>query len=117
MVNIVTVTGHASPGIPHTAASRAGAINLSRSLSVEWAPLNIRINCIAVSVIATPGLENYPPSAHPSFDHNPMRRMGDAQDIAEACLYLAAPSGKFITGTVLEVAGGGQVWGEYGPLG
>lgn len=46
-----------------------------------------------------------------------MRRMGDVQDIAEACVYLAASSGKFITGTVLEVAGGGQVWGEYWPLG
>lgn len=117
VINISTVTGHATPGIPHTAASRAGAINLSRSLSVEWAPLNIRINCIAVGVIASPGLENYPPSARPSFTHNPMRRTGDVQDIAEACCYLAAPSGKFITGTVLEVAGGRQVWGEYWPLG
>ena len=117
VVNIATITGRATPGIPHTAAARAGAINLSRSLSVEWAPLNIRINCIAVGIVASPGLSNYPQSARPSFEHNPMRRTGDVQDIAEACVYLAAPSGNFITGTVLEVTGGAHVWGEYWPLG
>ena len=117
IVNIAALTGRASVGIPHTAAARAGAINLSKTLSVEWAPLNIRINCIAVGIVASPGLMNYPETARPSFDHNPMRRMGDVHDIAEACAYLAAPSGKFITGSVLTVAGGAEVWGEYWPLG
>ena len=117
IVNLSTITGRAAVGIPHTAASRAGAINLSKSLAVEWAPYRIRINSIAVGVIASEGLRTYPTSARPSFDHNPMRRLGDVWDIAEAVVYLAAPSGAFITGTVLEVAGGGQVWGEYWPLG
>ena len=117
VINIAKATGHVSPGIPHTAASRVGAINLSRGLRVIWAPLNIRINCIAVGVIASPGLENYPASARPSFDYNPMRCVGDMHHIAEACCYLAAPSGKFITGAVLEVAGGRQVCGECWPLG
>jgi citronellol/citronellal dehydrogenase len=38
-------------------------------------------------------------------------------DVAEACVYLAAPSGRFITGTVLTVDGGGEMWGEFWPLG
>ncbi|MCZ6473497.1 MAG: SDR family oxidoreductase [SAR324 cluster bacterium] len=117
IVNIATITGRATPGIPHTAASRAGAINLSISLSVEWAPYNIRVNCIAVGIIASPGLANYPESARPSFEHNPMRRTGDVHDIAQACVYLAAPSGAFITGEVLNVTGGGHIWGDYWPLG
>ena len=117
IVNIVTVVENAMPGIPHTAASRAGAVQLSRSLAVEWAPHQIRINCVAVGVVASPGLAHYPPSARPSFDHNPMRRLGEVSDVAEACIYLASPSGRFITGSTVEVSGGEQVWGEYWPLG
>jgi citronellol/citronellal dehydrogenase len=41
-----------------------------------------------------------------------MRRTGDAWDIAEACVYLAASSGKFINGEVLVVDGGQQMWGD-----
>ena len=46
-----------------------------------------------------------------------MRRLGRVQDIAQACVYLAAPSGDFINGTVLTVDGGADAWGEYWPLG
>ena len=42
---------------------------------------------------------------------------GDVQDIAEAVVYLAAPSGKFITGEVLNVEGGMLLWGEFWPAG
>ena len=41
-----------------------------------------------------------------------MRRLGDVQDVAEACVYLSASSGKFITGEVIVVDGGQQHWGE-----
>ena len=43
---------------------------------------------------------------------NPMMRAGSSWDIAEATVYLTAPSGKFITGETLTVDGGGQLWGE-----
>ncbi len=117
IVNITTVTGRAAVGIPHTAAARAGEVNLSKSLAVEWAPLGIRVNCVAVGVVASPGLVNYPESARPSFDHNPMRKLGDPHDVAQAVVYLAAPSGEFITGSVINIDGGADVWGEYWALG
>ena len=41
-----------------------------------------------------------------------MMRAGSPWDIAEACVYLAGPSGKFVTGETLTVDGGGQLWGE-----
>jgi citronellol/citronellal dehydrogenase len=104
-------------GIPHTMASRAGQIALSRTLAVEWAPHAIRVNCIALGVFASPGLERYPLSARASFATNPMRRLGDVHDVAEACVYLSARSGRFITAAVLTVDGGGQAWGEFWPLG
>ncbi len=117
IVNISVPVGRAKVGIAHTVASRAAQLYLSKTLAVEWAPLGIRINCVALGVIASAGLEKYPPSARASFAHNPMRRPGDVQDVAEACVYLAAPSAKYVTGSVLTVDGGGQIWGEFWPLG
>jgi citronellol/citronellal dehydrogenase len=117
IVNMVTVLGKCSTGIPHTVAARAGEVYLSKALAVEWAPHDIRVNCVAIGVVESPGLANYPPSARPSFGHNPMRRPGSVQDVAQACVYLAAPSGNFINGAVLTVDGGAEVWGEYWPLG
>ena len=43
---------------------------------------------------------------------NPLRRLGEVQDVAEAVAYLCAPSGRFVTGETLVVDGGHQLWGE-----
>ena len=48
---------------------------------------------------------------------NPMMRAGDEFDVAEAIIYLAGPSGKFVTGEVLTVDGGQQMWGDPWPAG
>ena len=117
IVNISTIQGRAAVGIPHTTASRAGGVALTRSLAVEWAPYDIRVNSIAVGVVASEGLKHYPAEAKASFGHNPMRRLGDVWDVAQGAAYLAGPTGAFITGTHLEITGGEHVWGEYWPLG
>lgn len=117
IINISTIQGRASVGIPHTAASRAGGVALTRSLAVEWSPYDIRVNSIAVGVIASEGLQTYPAEAKASFGHNPMRRLGDVWDVAQGAAYLAGPTGDFVTGTHLEITGGEHVWGEYWPLG
>lgn len=117
IINMVAVLSTLTSGIPHAVAARAGQIHLGKALSVEWAPYRIRVNSVAIGIVASPGLANYPATAKPSFDHNPMRRLGSVQDIAQACVYLAAPSGDFINGTVLTVDGGADAWGEYWPLG
>lgn len=46
-----------------------------------------------------------------------MKHFGDVQDVAEATVYLSAPSGKFITGERLNVEGGMLLWGEFWPAG
>ncbi len=118
IVNIVAVVTRGMPQVAHTAAARAGVIYLSKTLSVEWAPLNIRVNCVAPGSIATEGLNVYPRQAAEDFAvSNPMKRMGDVMDIAQSVVYLSAPSGKFITGEVLTVDGGRQNWGEDWPGG
>ena len=113
IVNIVVVTTHGLYGIAHTIAARAGVIGLSRAVAVEWAPLDIRVNCVAPGVIETEGWNVYTPQARAAYPRsNPMMRAGSPWNVAEACAYLAAPSGKFVTGETLTVDGGGQHWGE-----
>jgi citronellol/citronellal dehydrogenase len=113
IVNIVVVTSHGLYGIAHTIAARSGVIGLSRAVAVEWAPLNIRVNCVAPGAIETEGWNVYTPQARAAYPRsNPMMRVGSSWDIAEACVYLAGPSGGFVTGETLTVDGGGQLWGE-----
>ena len=119
--NIVNVTMVSDRGIPqsaHSCASRAGVLHLAKSVAVEWAPLRIRVNCIAPGTIETEGLNNYPEehlSRHGKG--NPMRRMGSTWDIAEAVTYLCSPAAGFITGEFLHVDGGMQLLGTNWPLG
>ncbi len=118
IVNIVADIWRGMPGIAHTCAARAGVIYLSKSVAVEWAPLGIRVNCVAPGCVETEAFALYPPEGSATFpESNPQRRAGDVQDIAEACVYLAASSGKFITGEVLTVDGGQQLWGDPWPTG
>ncbi len=111
--NIVVVIERGMPGVAHTVAARAGIIGVTRTVAVEWAPLGIRVNCVAPGLIATEGLEVYPPEAQKEFPlANPLKRPGTPMEIAEACIYMSASSGSFITGEVLTVDGGGKLWGE-----
>jgi NAD(P)-dependent dehydrogenase (short-subunit alcohol dehydrogenase family) len=118
IVNIVADFWRGMPGIAHTAAARAGVTYLSKSVAVEWAPLGIRVNCLAPGVLETSGFAHYPPEGLKTYaEANPMKKAGDVWDVAEACVYLAAPSAKFITGEVLTVDGGQQCWGDPWPTG
>jgi citronellol/citronellal dehydrogenase len=113
IVNIVVVTSHGLYGVAHTIAARAGVVAVSRAVAVEWAPLGVRVNCIAPGSIETEGWKVYTSEARAAYPRtNPMMRAGTAWDIAEACVYLGGPSGAFITGELLTVDGGGQLWGE-----
>jgi citronellol/citronellal dehydrogenase len=113
IVNIVVVTSHGLHGVAHTIAARAGVIGLTRAVAVEWAPLGIRVNCIAPGAIETEGWKVYSPEARAAYPRsNPMLRVGTAWDIAEACAYLGGPAAAFVTGELLTVDGGGQHWGE-----
>jgi citronellol/citronellal dehydrogenase len=113
IINIVADIWRGLPGLAHSCAARAGVIYLSKSVAVEWAPNHIRVNCVAPGCVETPAFGLYPPEGTASYyEANPMKKPGDVQDIAEACAYLAGGSGKFITGEVITVDGGQQLWGD-----
>ena len=113
IINIVAPYRRGMYGLAHTVAARAAVAHLAQNLAVEWAPAGIRVNCVLPGPIATEGLAVYSDEARAALaKSNPMHRLGDVQDVAEACAYLAAPSGKFITGEILVVDGGHQLQGE-----
>lgn len=113
IVNVVMVVSRGLPQVAHSCAARAGVIHLSKTVAVEWAPYKIRVNCVAPGTVATDAFNHYSPQARASFSQaNPLKHPGDVQDIAEAVCYLAAPSGKYVTGEVLHVDGGQQLWGD-----
>ena len=119
IVNIVANVWRGMPQVAHTCAARAGVIYLSKSVSTEWAPLGIRVNCVSPGSIATDGLNVYDRSAAEQFKYsNPMHQFGDGLDIAQAVVYLSTPStAKFITGEVLVVDGGNSQTGDTWPGG
>ncbi|QCK87791.1 SDR family oxidoreductase [Phreatobacter aquaticus] len=113
IINIVTVIWRGMPGVAHTCAARAGVVYLSKTLAIEWAPLAIRVNCVAPGAIATEGMDVYSEEAQRDLPRsNLMQRYGQARDVADAVTYLAGPSGAFVTGEVMVVDGGNQVWGD-----
>ena len=114
IVNIVSTVWRGRPSTAHSCAARAGVIYLSKSVAVEWAPYKIQVNCLAPGVVETSAFVRYPAEGLATYrdQANPMRHPGDAQDIAEGCVYLSASSAKFITGEVLTIDGGQQLWGD-----
>jgi citronellol/citronellal dehydrogenase len=113
IVNVVTVVSRGMPGVAHSCAARAGVIHLSKTLAIEWAPLGIRINCVAPGIIATEGMRVYPPEAVAAMPRsNLMKRFGQVEDVANAICFLAGEGGRFMTGEVLTIDGGYQVWGD-----
>jgi len=113
IVNLVAANDRGMPGIAHSSAARAGLMNLTRTAAVEWAEHRIRVNCIAPGLIATAGLDSYPPEARAAFaDVNPQRRSGDPWEVAQAVAFLGSDAASFITGATLTIDGGGSLSGE-----
>lgn len=113
IVNIIAVVGRGMPGVAHTAAARAGVIALSKTVAIEWAPLNIRVNCVAPGLISSEGMNVYDPGAVKAMvQTNVMKRFGQIEEIANAVCFVGGEGGSFITGEVLHVDGGNQIWGD-----
>jgi len=106
IVNITSIGGiNAGGGVMAYRASKAAVIHVTRSLAVELARYNIRVNCIAPAHIPT--------AINTTFDQSkiiaamqPLQRQGTPRDVAEAALFLASDRAAQITGIVLPVDGG-----------
>lgn len=111
IINISSVSAtRSSPGSVAYGAAKAGLLNVTTSLAMEWAP-DIRVNAIIVGLVKTEASENhYGGQKGMTYlaSELPMKRMGSPNDIAKACLFLADISNSYVSGAALEVFGGGE---------
>lgn len=112
IVQIIAVVGRGFPGIAHTAAARAGVLELSRTLAYEWGP-SVRVNCVAPGPVDTTGFgETYDPDVRRGLGGFPIPRFGRPHEVAWATTFLASPAASWTTGEILYVAGGQQLQGR-----
>ncbi len=110
IVNISSVAG--TKGVPTMAgygAAKAGVINLTQSLAVDWGRYNINVNSIAPGLIDTPLTRRTVlkwATPEQINERNPLGRMGEAVEIAQAALFLVSDEAAYITGVILPVDGG-----------
>ena len=105
ITSVVGVTGN--PGQANYAASKAGMIGFSKSLAQEVASRNVTVNCVAPGFIASPMTDALNDQQKEGIMTKiPAGRLGSGEDVAAACVYLAAASGAYVTGQTLHVNGG-----------
>jgi NAD(P)-dependent dehydrogenase (short-subunit alcohol dehydrogenase family) len=111
IINVASVSGvRPSPGTAAYGAAKAGLINITGTLAIEWGP-KVRVNAISASMILTE-------QAHLHYGDDegiarvaetvPLKRLGTPQDIAGACLFFASPLASYVSGANLVLHGGGE---------
>ena len=120
IINISSIAGIRYTGVPYSTyyATKAAMIHLTRTTAVQYAPKHVRVNTVLPGLMKTPMVEK---TAGLAAEYGkgdveemwkardaqcPMGHMGDAWDVAYACLYLASDEAKYVTGIELVVDGG-----------
>ena len=100
----------------HVCAAKAGVDMVTRVAAMEWGALGVRVNSVTPGPIEeTEGMKRLAPNAHIEKavkESVPLGRYGRAQDIADACLWLASPMAAYVNGVVLPVDGGWSLAGS-----
>jgi NAD(P)-dependent dehydrogenase (short-subunit alcohol dehydrogenase family) len=111
IVNLASVSGiRPSPGTAAYGAAKAGLINLTQSLAIEWAP-KVRVNCLSAGMVATEAADDHyggPEGIAEVATTVPLGRFGTIEDVAGLCLFLASPLAGYVTGANLVAHGGGE---------
>jgi NAD(P)-dependent dehydrogenase (short-subunit alcohol dehydrogenase family) len=110
IVTISSVNGQAGIGEEPYSAAKAGVINLTKNLATRYGGEGIRANCIAPGTVRTPiwqeRIDRDPGAFERIAKWYPLGRVGEAEDIANAALFLVSDEAAWITGAVLNVDGG-----------
>ncbi len=111
IINIASISGlRPSPGAAAYGAAKAGLINLTQTLAMEWAP-KVRVNCVSAGMVLTE-------TAHLFYGDEqgvaavaetvPLGRLADPVDIGNLCVFLASPLAGYVSGANLVAHGGGE---------
>ena len=111
IINVASVSAmRASPGAAAYGAAKAGLLNLTQTLAVEWAP-KVRVNAVTAGMIRTE-------QAHLHYGDEeaiarvgatvPLGRLGEPRDVGDVCLFLASPLASYVSGASILMHGGGE---------
>ena len=110
MVVVTSISGtHATSPLGAYSASKAAALMLVRQMAGEWGPDGIRVNALSPGLIVTPGTATAyadPAAREQRERRGPLRRLGEAQDMAAVAAFLLGPDAAYVTGTELLADGG-----------
>jgi len=107
VVNLASVAGQrAAQYMSHYGAAKAGVINLTETLALEWAGSDVRVNCIAPGFVATPGVEQQMGVSADEVDRGDVdRRIGTSEEIADVARFLASDAASYMTGETVTAKG------------
>ncbi len=114
IINVASVAGLVgAPGASAYAASKGGIVNLSRSMALDFAPFNIRVNCLCPGMIDSAQGDTVVSHYKPEMDSQeakrtwqPLAHIGTPDDAAKAALYIASDDSAFMTGSIFVIDGG-----------
>ncbi len=102
-----------SPGLAAYCASKAGVVSLTRSMALDYAADNLRVNCVCPGIVHTPMLErrfalhaDREAAYRATAERPPVKYLGRPEDVAAAVAYLASDEARFVTGSALTIDGG-----------
>ena len=114
IVNIVAEMWRGFPGMAHTGAARAGVVNLTKTLAIEWARAGVRVNAVAPGLIDGSGFKTYGAAVEPyirsMIKDVPLKRFGSEAEVAAAVTFLLSPAAGYISGATLNIDGASSLW-------
>jgi 3-oxoacyl-[acyl-carrier protein] reductase len=107
IINFASVAGtRGSPYMSHYGAAKAAVVNFTTTLAYEYAPHDIRVNCIAPGFVATPGVESQMGVSADNVERDSVeRRMGLSAEIADIVQFLASDASSYVVGETIEAKG------------
>jgi len=121
IVNIVADMWGGMPVMGHSGAARAGMVNLTETMAVEWAVSGVRANAVAPGWVASSGLDTYEgdfaTEVIPRLKAGvPLKRLATEAEVSGAVVFLLSPAAAFISGTCMKVDGGASCNSRSYPL-
>jgi NAD(P)-dependent dehydrogenase (short-subunit alcohol dehydrogenase family) len=116
IINLASVAAFTSfPNRLAYCAAKAGVVSMTKSLAIEWAQYNVRVNCVAPAYVETERIKAEVKAGtrdtSPAIKRTPLKRLGYPSEVASVVAFLASDDASFVTGDTVAADGG---WLAYG---